>query len=215
MIETTVDNIDIQDFRLDTNVKTAGYFGKHRTWSEIHGVTLHQSGGPGIYVSTWRRLRAHIAVQRDGRILLLQDYTKIIWHAQGLSKATLGIEFEGNMCGLRGDKRTYWKPGGGPHELTAKQIEASKILFGLIHDDFVANGGEWSRVHGHRQSSDQRTADPGQAIWEEVAIPWMEALDPASDSYSEDVYGGSDYAIGTGKPIPKQWDPTAVHSYWD
>ena len=214
MTETTIDGVTVLDFRADDDIPTAGYFGHDREWSQIAGVTLHQSGGPPIYVDTWRRMRAHCAIKRDGRLLLLQDPRKIIWHAQGLSKSTIGIEIEGNFRGLIDDDRTRWRPGGGPHVLTDAQRDAAGILFFVIEQAFERGGGQWTRVHAHRQSSEDRTADPGQQIWEEIAIPWMTALSESGDTYSADCYGGADYCVGTGRPIPVEWDPTAAELYW-
>lgn len=178
-----------------------------RSWSGndshvIRGVTLHQTG---IFVAEvperWDTLNAHIAVLRDGRVILANALSDFIWHAQGLSGSTIGIEFNGNFPGVVGRSYTVWRHGGGPHALTVAQLEAANRLFTWLHATFVASGGRWTRVHAHRQSSASRRSDPGSEIWQKVGLQWLERLgDGATD-------GGADFCTGSGRPIPEAWNP--------
>jgi len=151
-----------------------------RPWSQITGVTLHQMAC--IPTDTPKRmatLNAHIAVLRKGTIVECNDLVDFIWHAQGLSHSTIGIEFSGH-----GD-------------LTPKQRGAAAVLFSYLRRRFRDAGQQWTRVHAHRQSAESRAGDPGAEIWRDVALPWIDALG-ASD-------GGPGWSTGTGRPIPDDW----------
>jgi N-acetyl-anhydromuramyl-L-alanine amidase AmpD len=168
----------------------------------IQGVTLHQTG---IFIAEvperWDTLNAHIAVLRDGRVILTNALSDFIWHAQGLSASTIGIEFNGSFPGVVGRSNTVWRHGGGPHALTAAQLEAADRLFVWLRATFAANGGRWTRVHAHRQSSASRRADPGSEIWQKVGLRWLELLgDGATD-------GGTGFCTGSGRPVPEAWNP--------
>ena len=177
-----------------------------RPWAQITGVTLHQTAciladRPG----RWGTLNAHVGVFQDGAIIVVNKLTDFIWHAQGLSHTTIGVEFNGNFPGVAFDRRTWWPPGGPMCELTPGQLAAIPRLFEYLKAEFEAHGSTWKHVHAHRQASKDRRADPGQEIWREVAIPWIEALG-ASD-------GGPDYTYGTGRPIPHEWNPAYPSRY--
>jgi hypothetical protein len=168
------------------------------------GVTLHQTG---IYVAErperWDTLNAHIAVWRDGTIVLCNALDDFIWHAQGLSASTIGIEFNGNMEGIEGDAHTLWAHGGGPHPLTEAQISAAKNkLFPWLLAEFDAAGIVWDRVHAHRQSSASRRSDPGSRVWNEVGLPWIDRLRALGIDASD---GGPYFRTGSGRPIPEAW----------
>jgi N-acetyl-anhydromuramyl-L-alanine amidase AmpD len=181
-------------------------WGGRRAWAAIEGVTLHQTGCdmPGR-VAGWDRLGAHVGVLRSGTVVLVNDPTEMIWHAQGLSRTTIGIEVEGNFPGVEGDDSTLWQPGGPAAHLTGAQLAGLDALFVWLRAEFTAHGARWMRVHAHRQAKNTRLADPGSAIWQRVALPWMERLG-ATD-------GGPGWRIGTGRPIPREWDPRSAVAY--
>jgi hypothetical protein len=172
----------------------------------VRGVTLHQTG---IRLSErprrWYTLNAHIGVLANGTILIVNDPLDFIWHAQGLSRFTIGIEFNGNFEGVRGRPDTLWKGGGGPHFLTPAQLKAADTLFEWLKQMFDDNGSKWEVVHAHRQSSKYRRSDPGSEIWQKVGIPWRDHLG-ATD-------GGPVYRLGDGRAIPKEWDSTYKSDY--
>lgn len=154
----------------------------------------------------WDRLNAHVGITAAGAVVVVNDPTDMIWHAQGLSRSTIGVEIAGNFCGVEGDKKTLWAPGGGPHVLTAQQIAAAQRLFQWIVVQFVSHAQLWTRVHAHRQAYRSRIGDPGSAIWQQIAIQWIEALD-ATD-------GGESWKIGSGRPIPKKWNQNYTGAYY-
>lgn len=209
MIKTEIDGVEILDFRMEPS-SVPGWKGGVRSWDEIEGVLLHQSSGPSIYIETWRRLNTHIAVQRDGRILLLQPFERVIWHGHGLSSKTIGLEIEGNFLGDEGNPDTWYKKFEGPHNLTPEQKKSLEILFEILSREFYENGKALTRIYAHRQSCVDRQADPGQEIWREVAIPWALALGIYD---GQEYHGGPLHATGSGLPIPRNWDPQSKSKY--
>jgi len=182
-------------------------FGRKRTWNRIQGVTLHQTGcNMPQDPEKWRRLNAHVGVTQEGRIALVNDPTDMIWHAQGLSQKTIGIEIEGNFEGIAGYTKTLWEGGGPAAELTGEQLEALEVVFQWLDQEFTENGATWSRVQAHRQSSRTRAGDPGSEIWQKIGIPWINTL------YATD--GGPSWCTGSGRPIPEDWDPRYTAKYW-
>jgi N-acetyl-anhydromuramyl-L-alanine amidase AmpD len=187
-------------------------FQRVREWADICGVTLHQMG---ILVSdTPQRqdtLGAHISILRSGAIVRVNPMTDMIWHAQKLSHKTVGIEFNGNMEGIEGDRSTLWGDAG-PHPVTDAQVDAANdVLFPWLVRCFEANGVHFSNVHAHRQSSGTRRADPGSEIWQRVGIPWIERLKALGMGKRGD--GGAGFSVGDGRSIPKEWNPEYPGKY--
>ncbi len=182
-------------------------FGRLRSWKSIHGVTLHQTGcNMPQDPQKWRRLNAHIGITTEGRIVIVNDPIDMIWHGQGLSQKTIGVEIEGNFEGVQGNTKTLWIGGGPAASLTEAQLTASQVVFEWLEDRFDENGITWSKVHGHRQSSRTRAGDPGSEIWQKIAIPWLNTL------YATD--GGPSWCTGSGRPIPVDWDQRYTAKYW-
>jgi len=187
-------------------------YGYYRSWENITGVTLHQTGcDMPKSPNKWSRLNAHYGITREGLIVHVNDETDMIWHAQALSKKTIGIEIEGNFPGIIGDMSTLWKGGGSACRMTKQQLFASRVLFDYIADRFLRNGSVWRHVYAHRQSSDMRTADPGENIWGEVGIPWGNQLFLKN---GETPDGGPGFKLGKGKPIPRDWDERRTAKYY-
>jgi len=182
-------------------------YARPRRWSDIKGVTLHQTGCKmPADPQKWRRLNAHIGLPRDGGIVLVNAMTDMIWHGQGLSQHTIGIEIEGNFMGVEGKPNTLWKGGGPAAKLTDGQLLAAHELFRYLQKQFNDNDQVWVVVRGHRQSSKTRHGDPGSAIWEGIAMPWISQLN-ATD-------GGPKWSTGSGRPIPRDWNRTYPGTYW-
>ena len=178
---------------------------------EPRGVTLHQMGcRPSDRPSRLDTLNAHIGVQRDGTVVICNDPTDFIWHAQGLSKPTIGIEYNGNFPGIATRPETAWSGGGGPHELTPAQLAASDRLFIWLARWFEDAGLVWDRVHAHRQSAESRRADPGSEIWQKVGLVWIKRL---RDRGIDATDGGPGWKTGEGRPIPTAWDPSVSVAY--
>lgn len=179
-----------------------------RDWSQITGVTLHQTGcSMPSNPAGWDRVNAHIGITQDGVAILINDPTDFIWHAQGLSSSTIGIEIEGNYCGIDGDMSTLWKGGGGPNHLNLEMIFASERVRILIAEWFRINREPWRFIYAHRQSKDTRIADPGSEIWQKIALPWFSKMPEIGHSVSQE------WQCGSGRQIPRQWDNGSVSEY--
>ena len=183
------------------------WYAGERLFSTIHGVTLHQTGCemPRDPMG-WSRVNAHIGITREGCVVIINPSTDLIWHAQGLSKKTIGIEIEGNYRGLISDPKTLWMGGGGPHYLNPAMTAAAARLFEYLKNEFSLRDTKWSYVFAHRQSAKSRIADPGEEIWRVIGLAWINKLG-GSD-------GGDGYSLGSGRPIPREWNGTSTVGYW-
>jgi len=172
-----------------------------RSPMSIDGFTLHQTG---CLIKSgyrrWRTVNAHVGVTREGEIYLLNDFFDFIWHAQGLSHHTVGIEVSGNMCGIEGDLRTHWSSGGGPHVASSAQIKALRQFLPWACDKIKET--QKAPVHSifaHRQSSKNRVADPGSRLWQDVGLWAVKHLGLRDGEKGTQTWG-------TGNPLPSQWN---------
>lgn len=180
-----------------------------REWSDIVGVTLHQTGcGMPKRPMGWSKVNAHIGVTQEGLVVIMNDPVDMIWHAQGLSRKTIGIEIEGNFYGVEGAERTLWSGGGGPYDLNPMMISALNEVKNWLIEEFSQRNVPWTRIYAHRQSSPTRRGDPGSLIWNEVALSWAEDL-KLGDSRD----GGHYFKLGKGRPIPMLWDANRIIKY--
>jgi hypothetical protein len=183
-----------------------------RPWRDIVGVTVHQTGcNMPIKPQSWSRLNAHFGITKEGLVVFANDPTMIIWHAQGLSRSTIGIEIEGNYPGVMNDPSTLWKGGGPECTLNPNMLYAVQQLFVLLQWLFRMNRQKWTMIHGHRQSASSRMADPGEEIWKAIVLPWMKELD--KERYNDARDGGDLHCIGTGRRIPLEWAPNRTCPY--
>lgn len=198
------------------------WHGKMRSYTsgdrnQLRGVMLHQTGcwmpeDPGV----WAKINAHYGVTRAGKIILMFNPLMLIWHGNGLTRPTIGIEIAGLFRGIEGRSNTHWPPDAKPHEFTSDQAKACNVLFEIIKEDFETNGGKWEVVYAHRQSSNMRMSDPGEAVWKQIAMPWMEKLGATCGGILPlgSRTPGTDYCVGNGMPIPKEWDTEYPHRFW-
>lgn len=183
------------------------------------GVTIHQTGCQlGDRPKRLKRVNAHFLATKSGGAYLLNDLITFIWHAQGLSYFTLGLEIEGNYEGIIGKPSTLWRPHtqGGPDYVGDDILEgvrfACDTIFEYLTDLFFDNFVTWERVHAHCQSHSSRINDPGESIWTNVGTPWMRRLClPEGDGNQKDINGLiSEFTLGTGRPIPLKWQEENV-----
>lgn len=125
-------------------------------------------------------------------------------HGNRLNRPTVGMEVSGLFSGLlddpdtppREDLMTTWK--GEPMEITNELIDAGRAALRWIVVEGRAAGMPIKNIYAHRQSNGKKPGDPGEGLWRvlvtEYAVPVL-GLRP--------VY---DYTIGSGRPIPKEWD---------
>lgn len=179
-----------------------------RDWKKIDSIVLHQTACTLPTQRAWAAVPVHLGVTRSGVIYLINPLDEYVWHGNSFNARSIGIEFEGNFAGLetaspeyakqdRVRRRTFWKPGGGPHELTKPMIDSGRNAVNFIIRTVRAHGGEISNVFAHRQSNGVKIADPGQAIW--VAIgEWAKESRGLAD-------GGHGFKSGKGTPLPDLW----------
>ncbi|MDO8941682.1 MAG: N-acetylmuramoyl-L-alanine amidase [Desulfobacterales bacterium] len=194
-----VDGVEIHDCR--DVFKPPKNYTYNRTGAAISGVMIHRTACIlGENPLRWESVNCHIGVTMAGRIILMHHFWRMIWHGNGPSPATIGIEFDGNPEGRPG---YWWKPGGGPHQITDAQKKAAHVLFHFLKVQITAAGGALTNILGHRQSSEDRECDPGWHCWQEIALPWME------------IVGKSDpgKVWGTGNTIPRDWDPSSPYPF--
>lgn len=197
-------------------------YGLHPWPEPVTGVMLHRTACVlGETAKRWFPVNAHIGVTRYGQIILIHPLNKMIWHGNGPSRWTIGIEFDGNPEGAPG---VFWKPGGGPHPITAAQEKASVVLLQFLLFWFGTGSlGNIEYILAHRQSSPEREYDPGWECWSKIAVPWMEKTGaipgpregcPATKGLVEPVGHAGD-TWGGGLQIPTEWDSRASKSFME
>ncbi len=175
-----------------------------RAWSEVTGVCLHQTACVlGETPGRWASIGAHIGITRSGKVILLHDFNRLIVHGNGWNTQCVGIEMDGMYAGIEGDLSTFWQPSGGPirqpQSPTPELIEAATATVRWIKAVVESHGGNLNALVAHRQASNMRQSDPGSALWKAVALPLLEELHLTD--------GGVGFKLGTGSPIPQEWDP--------
>lgn len=184
-------------------------YGK-RDWSKVTGICLHQTACVlGENPPRWDTVGCHAGVTRNGQVILLHDFDRLIVHGNGWNTQTVGIEIDGTYEGIEGDIKTFWKdpenPKQKPQRPTAEAIEATKQLIRFICAEVERHGGKVKALVAHRQASVNRRSDPGSAIWKQIALPMSEELG-LND-------GGEGFKLGNGYAIPTAWDPKRKAKY--
>jgi hypothetical protein len=171
-----------------------------RWWTNIDTIVLHQTACLLPTQASWRPVPIHIGIPRSpgytGKFFALRPLTAYLYHANSLNSRSVGLEIEGNFCGLEGDKAAWWPPGGGPHKLEPGQVDASKAAIDWIVREAMAGGGAIKRIHAHRQSSGSRRGDPGEEIWKAIGL-WAIETHRLTD--------GGDFKVGSGTVLPDRW----------
>lgn len=193
------------------NQPAVRYTPAHRTWANTRGVTLHQTAcHMGERTERYDHIGAHFAVLRSGRVLWMADLDRVVIHGNGWNNQCVGIEIDGLYAGLEDDPdtaqdeslRTTWDDPTTPTreqpmQVTPAAMESTRQLVRWIRRAVTRKGGRLDVLCAHRQSSVDRRNDPGQAIWQQVAVPLHAELG-LSD-------GGVGFVLG-GYPVPAAWD---------
>lgn len=179
-----------------------------RSWKAVTGICLHQTACLlGERPARWDTVGAHLGVMRSGRVVLLHDFHRIVWHGNHWNSGTVGIEIDGLYEGVLGDPKTIWDdPTTKVHEVgmraTYEAIEATKQTIRWICGVVAKNGGDVRALVAHRQSSKDRQDDPGSELWQAIALPLHTELGLHD--------GGVGFKLGNGFAIPESWDPRCV-----
>jgi len=100
------------------------------------GVTLHQTAcefGPRATLARYGRVNCHVLVPRTGSAIVLATPSTWIWHAQALSRNTLGIEIEGVFDGRRNrgqlsqDQRQALEVGGSDRCRAGSAVQSGEV----------------------------------------------------------------------------------------
>ena len=183
--------------------------GGRRAWTDITGITLHQTACMlGERPQRWQSVAAHLGVTRGGQVMWMHELEQVVWHGNGLNASTIGIEMDGEYAGIEGDDRTFWRPadepGRTPQAPTDALVQATIATVVWLCDEVKRHGGRVAHLYAHRQASNTRESDPGSALWQRVALVLLSRADLALDD------GGPGYKVGSGLPIPVEWDPRRV-----
>jgi hypothetical protein len=148
------------------------------------------------------QVRCH-AMSFDGFVAWPNDLRWYVIHGNGFNETTLSLEVEGQFPGLANS------PGRGDTPLSPKRLAAARAGVALLVRAGRSLGMPIKYIYAHRQSSGQRRACPGEAIWRHVVCEYAVdelGLEPRCDL----VLNGTD---GRGRPIPRAWDPRGVGDY--
>lgn len=180
-----------------------------RDISQLAGLTLHQTACR-LSLSALPKVPADYVVKLDGSIYCLRPMEEWCWHAQGLSKTTLGVEIECRVPGLIGDASTFWRStkeialGKKMIDVqikpTEEQLNSARKLCGFLLSNIAERQGlpieGRLAIYAHRQAHSSRRSDPGQQLWAEIA----ERVSDVGRTRCVDTF-----VYKTGKALPDQW----------
>lgn len=213
---------DKQDFDYPSNARKARFHGSAplmRDPSTIDTIVVHQTGiefgvsehaikknkGDKALALATRALdvASHVMSFRSGFFVASHPLLAYLNSSGVLNARSCAIEIEGNYSGLeddletlaREDLKTIWK--GQPTELTDKTIEASKEAIRFLVKEGKSIGINFKQIATHRQSSESRRADPGEAIYKKIILPIAEELNLkiTINSFRKNA-----------RTVPKNWD---------
>jgi hypothetical protein len=165
--------------------------GKPRDINKVYALVLHQTAfSRGNDTTKYDRIPVHFVITPNGKIIQLHPLTALLWSSNGFNTGSVAVEFVGNFRSIEG---RYYKPEKyGCHTVTPEQIKAGRDLIKHLRKQMPL-----THILAHRQSSGNRTNDPGPEVWFNVG-QW------AIDSFGLKD-GGPGFFIHSGKPIPEQW----------
>lgn len=180
---------------------------------KLTGITLHQTAcNMGERIERYDTIGSHWAVLRSGNVIRLCDDTRVIYHGHGWNNLCTSIEVDGRYSGLLDDPstavdealRTTWNSPSTPErdlpqQVTEAAMRSTRMLVRWIVANAAKQGHTIKVLCAHRQASKDRQNDPGQAIWQAVALPLHRELGLGD--------GGPGFKIGDGYPISTKWNP--------
>jgi hypothetical protein len=187
---------------------------KLRAVRSVDSVCLHQTatpfsvadyqvkaaGGDRNLALARRALKVacHAMAFRAGFYAMTNDLREYIHHAGALNSKSLGLEIEGLYAGIEGNLSTVWG-GRDPQILTGETIAAARAALTALVEEGRALGMPIRYIYAHRQSSAARLSDPGEDIWQEVALAHGVANLGLEEAPSA--------VFGDGNTIPVEWSP--------
>lgn len=146
------------------------------------------------------RVAAHVTAFKTGVAVQSCPLEWYVFNANDLNRRILGLEIEGLYSGLEASRSPDM------NKFEGAVIEAAKDGLKLLVEKGRAAGMPIRYIYAHRQSSDMRRSDPGEAIWKAVVLEYgVKFLGLVTQPK---------FTIGEGsRPIPLEWDPAGVGSY--
>lgn len=194
-----------------------------RKWADIDSILMHQTACVfgGAKEQRLAKVAINGAVTVKGEALRIHDPLTWVWHAQGYSARSYGIEVEGNYEGVLGDDSSFWRPSSKPNlqptELTDAMVRAGQSLCRWVIRTVEAHGGQVKYMLTHRQAYPSKPSDPGEAIYKGICLPIMEEFglgggDQYRASYSYTSKGKRKH-VKPGAPVPVEWNPEMPTGY--
>lgn len=172
-----------------------------RSLSTIDGIVLHQTGTPfgtsaaqvkdaggDVVLAKHRRalnVSAHMTAFDTGFAVLAHPLDWYVYHGNSLNARSIGIEIEGLFPQLTGKKE----------QLTGKLLTAAQDGIEYVVREGRRRGMPLRFVWAHRQASMTRDDDPGQEIWQKLALGFCASLG---------LHPQHDLVMG-GKVVPDAW----------
>ncbi len=210
--------LDYSHLQADPPVVPSGSKRKHkivkghvvvRAPKDVRGVTMHQTAcifgvdkwllkkfnGDRVAARNSRssNIASHLVTFQDGTSIHNNPLLWYVWHGNGLNPFTFGHEIEAKVPGLGRGRLPRSLIVGACEGLTYLVEEGRKL--GCPIEDLYA----------HRQSSWSRRADPGEELWDEVAL-----------KHGEQVLGlklHTAWFMDDGRAIPREWDARSLDKY--
>lgn len=200
---------------------------KARDPSEVDTIVLHQTGvkfgvGARAVAKYGRRdalhrrfwdVACHVAALMNGDVLLINPYERYVLHGHRSNRFSLGIEIEGLYAGIVDKPNTVagHRKGKTGNPLTKRTLSAARRAVQICVEEGRARGMPISKIAAHRQYHGSRISDPGQGIWQGVALWACETFGLEVD-YDFAVQNKQD-PRKSGLKIPKDWDPKGTVKY--
>jgi hypothetical protein len=178
--------------------------------TDVDAIMLHQTAcvfgplsDPDKRYRRAMRVASHAVAFRDAVALT----APVDWYVNGgglLNLRCAHLEIEGHFAGIaddpttpqREDLKSTW--GSTPTPLEGLALDCALLAFDRLLDALRTWGADPRYVLAHRQSTGTRRSDPGWEIWHKVA------LEHAVKHRGLQTF--PNLKIGTGRPIPRQWE---------
>lgn len=182
--------------------QTACFFGLSQAQIKASGgdrdLALHRRG---------LNIACHVIAYAHGHAVHVNPFEWWVHHGNGFNATTLGLEVEGIFQGSLAKPK---KSGELP--LSATGLAAAKEAIDYMVVEGKKRGIVLTEVFAHRQSSSDRRSDPGEELWKQLVLGHAVKVHKLKTNVGL-ALPASNPRNGPGKPIPKQWDPSATAPY--
>jgi hypothetical protein len=140
----------------------------------------------------------HVVGLRNGDVLLNNHLTSYTFHGNFLNDEAIGLASEANLPGLAKNRNSK-------HTVTDEHwVMTNRRAFEVAYELAMNENMPIQGVRCHRQASNGRVGDPGEEYYRLILRPMAEKLKLTIDL---------DYKVGTGLPIPREWDERGKVNY--